>query len=31
VGERPTSGIDPAWTQGAKATADIIEDALIGL
>jgi hypothetical protein len=25
------AGIDPAWTHGAKAMADIIEDALIGL
>lgn len=25
------AGIDPEWTQGARAMADIIEDALIGV
>jgi hypothetical protein len=25
------AGIDPTWTQGAKAMADIIEDALVGV
>ena len=25
------AGVDPSWTQGAKARADIIEDALIGV